>query len=177
MLWLSYCICLFLLPIHRYAKMCIEKVWKPRHFENTDEKGMPSKRLDSCTFSMHVLINFVKINQSFDLHCIIQGAKEVIFKACHSGKLRLAYTSPNIISTSPKTFWWAELISQFFCNLNSTKNSTFTLGKLRTAFTSPIAKSTCPRLSDASFFGRWQYPPVFYTYISFLTLDRYISDL
>ena len=31
----------------------------------------------------------------------IQGAKEVIFKACHSGKLKLAYTSPNIISTSP----------------------------------------------------------------------------
>ena len=31
-----------------------------------------------------------------------QGAKKVIFKACHSGKLKLAYTSPNVISTSPK---------------------------------------------------------------------------
>ena len=33
-----------------------------------------------------------------------QGAKKVIFTACHSGKLRLAYTSPNVISTSPKIF-------------------------------------------------------------------------
>ena len=28
-----------------------------------------------------------------------QGAKKVIFKACHSGKLKLAYASPNVIST------------------------------------------------------------------------------
>ena len=31
-----------------------------------------------------------------------QGAKKVIFRACHLGKLKLAYTSPNVISTSPK---------------------------------------------------------------------------
>ena len=33
-----------------------------------------------------------------------QGATEVIFTACHSGKLRLVYTSPNVILTSPKNF-------------------------------------------------------------------------
>ena len=33
---------------------------------------------------------------------LAQGAKKVIFKAWHSGKLKLAYTNPNIISTSPK---------------------------------------------------------------------------
>ena len=27
-----------------------------------------------------------------------QGAKKVIFKACRSGKLKLAYASPNVIS-------------------------------------------------------------------------------
>ena len=31
-----------------------------------------------------------------------QGAKKVIFKICHSGKLKLEYTSPNVISTSPQ---------------------------------------------------------------------------
>ena len=31
-----------------------------------------------------------------------QGAKKVIFKACYLGTLKLAYTSPNVISTSPK---------------------------------------------------------------------------
>ena len=34
----------------------------------------------------------------------VQGAKKVIFTASHSGKLKLAFTSPDIISTSPKSF-------------------------------------------------------------------------
>ena len=84
-----------------------------------------------------------------------QGAKKVIFTACHSGKLKLAFTSPNIISTSPKSVLVRRLISQFFCNLNSSKNFTCPSGKSRTAFTSPIAKSTSPRLSDTTFFARW----------------------
>ena len=33
-----------------------------------------------------------------------QGAKKFIFTACHLGKLMLAFTSPDIISTSPKSF-------------------------------------------------------------------------
>ena len=36
---------------------------------------------------------------------LIQGAKKVIFTACQSGKLKLlAFTSPNVISTSPQNF-------------------------------------------------------------------------
>ena len=50
-----------------------------------------------------------------------QGAKKVIFTACHSGKLKLTFTSPNVISTSPKNVLISRLISQFFCNLNSSK--------------------------------------------------------
>ena len=34
--------------------------------------------------------------------CSTQGAKKIIFTACHSGKLKLAFTSPDVISTSPK---------------------------------------------------------------------------
>ena len=41
-----------------------------------------------------------------------QGAKKIIFTAFHSGKLKLAFTSPDVISTSPKKFL-------FFCNSNS----------------------------------------------------------
>jgi len=48
---------------------------------------------------------------------LTKGAKKVIFKACHSGKLKLAGTSPNVISTSPKKI----LVSQFFYNFNSSK--------------------------------------------------------
>ena len=33
-----------------------------------------------------------------------QGAKKIIFTVCHLGKLKLAFTSPDVISTSPKSF-------------------------------------------------------------------------
>ena len=91
--------------------------------------------------------------------CIVdQRAKKVIFTACHSGKLKLTFTSPNIISTSPKNVLMSRLISQFFCNLNSSKKFTRPSSKLITEFTSSIAKSTSPRLSDTTFFARrWTY--------------------
>ena len=43
---------------------------------------------------------------------VLQGAKKIIFTACPSGKLKLAFTSPDVISTSPKNVW-------FFCYSNS----------------------------------------------------------
>ena len=83
-----------------------------------------------------------------------QGAKKVTFTACHSGKLKLTFTSPGIISTSPKNVLMSRLISQFFCNLNSAKDFNCPSGQLITEFTSPMAKSTSPRLSDTTFFAR-----------------------
>ena len=84
-----------------------------------------------------------------------RGAKKIIFTACHLGKLKLAFTSLDVISTSPKNFLTRELIMiwQFFCYLNSSKNITCPSGKLKTEFTSPIAKSTSPGLSDTTFFA------------------------
>ena len=39
----------------------------------------------------------------------VQGTKKVSFTACHSGKLELASTSPQVISTIPKTlFDWQD---------------------------------------------------------------------
>ena len=74
-------------------------------------------------------------------HCVKwthnTGCKESHFTACHLGKLKLAFTNPDIISASPQIFWWAELIS-----------------KLRTEFTGPTAKFTCLELSDTTFFAR-----------------------
>ena len=85
------------------------------------------------------------------------SAKKFIFTACHSGQLKLAFTSPDIISSTPKSFWRAELMSQFFCYSNCSKNITCPSGKLKTEFTSPVAKSTSPRLSDINFFARCIY--------------------
>ena len=51
-----------------------------------------------------------------------EGAKKVSFTACHSGKLKVAFTiAQMLLQLAPKTFWWVELISQFFCNLNFSK--------------------------------------------------------
>ena len=87
--------------------------------------------------------------------CPEQGAKKAIFTVCDSGKLRVTFTSPNIISTSPKNVFMSRLISQFFYNLNSSNNFTCPTDKLVTEFTSLIAKSTSPTLSDTTFFARW----------------------
>jgi len=38
-----------------------------------------------------------------------QGEKKVIFKARHSGKLKLAYPSPNVISTSPQNVFMSRI--------------------------------------------------------------------
>ena len=79
--------------------------------------------------------------------------RKSFFTACHSGKLKLTFTSPNIISTIPHNVLMSRLISQFFCNLNSSTNVTCPSGKLRTEFTNLIAKSTSPGLWDTTFFA------------------------
>ena len=75
-----------------------------------------------------------------------QGTKKIIFTACHLGKLKLSFTSPDVISSSPKALRQAELIAQFFCYSNSSKHITCPSGKLKTEFTSP-------RLLDTTFFA------------------------
>ena len=78
---------------------------------------------------------------------ILVQRKSFLFTACHSGKLKLTFTSPNIISTSPKNVLMSRLISQFFCNLNSSKKFICPSGKL-------ITKSTSPGPSDTTFSAR-----------------------
>ena len=66
---------------------------------------------------------------------------------------KLAFTSPDVISTSPKNVL-------FFCYSNSSYNITCPSGKLKTEFISPIAKSSSPGLSDTTFFARcvkWRF--------------------
>ena len=74
-----------------------------------------------------------------------QDAKKIIFTACHSGMLKLAFTSPGIISTSPKTFLTGRIDFTVLLIRIPQKGS---------AFTSPIAKSTSPGLLDNTFFAR-----------------------
>ena len=68
--------------------------------------------------------------------------------------LQLAIQAQTSFQVGPQIFWWAELISQFYSKLNSSKYFTCQSGKFKTEFTSPIAKSTSPGLSDTTFFAR-----------------------
>ena len=81
-----------------------------------------------------------------------QGAKKIIFTACHLG----IYYSPNIISTSPQKVFdkqnWFHSSSVIWI---PQKNFTCPLGKLKPEFTSPIGKSISPGLLDATFFVSW----------------------
>ena len=104
----------------------------------------------------HALFSAFFLN-NWVISCLWPGAKKVIFKlairACCTQHL-LARTP---FQLAPKTFWWAELISQFFCNIIwiPQKNYSCPSGKLRTEFTGPIAKSTTPMLSDTTFSACW----------------------
>ena len=86
-----------------------------------------------------------------------QGAKKIIFTACHLGKLKLAFTSPDVISTSPKNFLTSRIDFTVLLLFEFLKKHHLPLtcpsGKLKTEFTSPIAKSTSPWLSDTTFFA------------------------
>ena len=64
------------------------------------------------------------LNQVTSEISLTQGTNEVIFTACHSGKLKLTFTSPNINSNSPQNVLMSILISQFFGNLNSSNKFT-----------------------------------------------------
>ena len=83
-----------------------------------------------------------------------QGAKKIIFTACHSGKPKLAFTSPDIISTSPKSFLTSRIDFTVLLLFEFLKKHHLPAGKLKTEFTSPIAKSTSPGLSDTTLFTR-----------------------
>ena len=93
---------------------------------------------------------------------ITQGAKKILFTACHSGKLELAFTTQTSFQLAPKAFCPAELISQFFFYSNCSKNITCPSSKLKTELTSPITKSTSPGLSDITFFARCNVKVHFY---------------
>ena len=45
------------------------------------------------------------VERDKQLYVLRQGAKKIIFTACHSGKSKLAFTSPAVISTSPQNLF------------------------------------------------------------------------
>ena len=72
----------------------------------------------------------------------MQDAKKIIFTACHSGKLKLAFTSPDVISTSPKSFLMSNIYFTVLPLFKFLKKHHLPIGQVKTEFTCPIVKST-----------------------------------
>ena len=75
--------------------------------------------------------------------------RKINFTACHSGKLKLAFTSPKNFFTSRIDFT-VLLLFKFL-----KKYHLYPSGKLKIEFISPIAKSTSPGLSNTTFIACW----------------------
>ena len=102
-----------------------------------------------CSISTHSKVKFLTTDLPGN-----QGAKKIIFTACHSGKLKLAFTSPDVISTSSKSFSSSRIDFTFLLLFKFLKEHHLPVGQVKTDFTSPIAKFTSPGLSDTTFFAR-----------------------
>ena len=61
----------------------------------------------------------------------IKCAKKIIFTACHSGKLKLAFTSPDVISTSPKNFFTSRIDFIVFLLFEFLKKHHFPVGQVK----------------------------------------------
>ena len=68
------------------------------NFLNDPLGEMPWEEEDGTEDVRHVNTNMVGKSR------LCQGAQKIIFTACHLGKLKLALTSPDVISTSPESF-------------------------------------------------------------------------
>ena len=77
-------------PSIKYTSIIVSNVWTQRHAEYTSKfmVGFPK-------------IKILMVGQSGWARV---QRKSFLFTACHSGKLKLAFTSPDVISTSCKNF-------------------------------------------------------------------------
>ena len=77
---------------------------------------------------------------------------------CHSSKLKLAFTSPNVIPTSPQYILISRIDLTVLLQVEFLKILHLPVGQVKnTEFTNSIAKSTSPGLSDTTFFARWKF--------------------
>ena len=74
-----------------------------------------------------------------------QGAKKSIFTACHSRKLKLAFTNPDVISTSPKSFLSSRIDFTLLLLFEFLKEHHLPSGQVKNRFHQPDRKIHQPR--------------------------------
>ena len=74
-----------------------------------------------------------------------QGEKKFIFTACHSGKMKLAFTSPDVISTNPKSFLTSRIDFTVLLLLEFPKKHHLPIGQAKNRIHKPDSKIHQPR--------------------------------
>ena len=85
----------------------------------------------------------------------MQGAKKITFTACHSGKLMLAFTSPDVISTSSKNFLTSRIDFTVLLLFEFLKKHHLPVGQVKNRIHYSNSKIHQPGLSDSTFFAHW----------------------
>ena len=70
----------------------------------------------------------------------LQGAKKIIFTACHSGKLKLTLTSPDVISTSSESFLTSRIDFTVLLLFKFLKKHHLPVGKVKNRIHQPDRK-------------------------------------
>ena len=74
-----------------------------------------------------------------------KGAKKIIFAACHSGKLKLAFSSPDVILTSPKNFLTSRINFTVLLLFEFLKKHHLPVGQVKNRIHSPNSKIHQPQ--------------------------------
>ena len=81
-------------------------------------------------------------SQRREMLLFLTRAKKIIFTAWHSGKLKLAFTCPEVIATNYKSFLTSRIDLTVLQLFEFLKKNHLPVGQVKLEFTSPIAKST-----------------------------------
>ena len=100
-----------------------------------------------------------------------QGAKKIIFTACHPGKLKLAFTSPDFISTSSKSFLMSRIYFTVLLLFEFLKKHHLPVGQVKNRIHQPDSKIHQPWAIGHYFLCTLQYISKSYT-MSKNTIDR-----
>ena len=110
----------------------------------------------------------------------MQGAKKIIFTACHPGKLKLAFTSPDVISTSPKSFLTSRIYFTVLLLLEFLKKHHLPVGQVKNRIHQPDSKIHQPWAIGHCFLctlcmsrGYWCFKSLLFS-SHYLVLDRWI---
>ena len=110
----------------------------------------------------------------------MQGAKKIIFTACHPGKLKLAFTSPDVISTNPKSFLMSRIYFTVLLLFEFLKKHHLPVGQVKNRIHQPDSKIHQPWAIGHCFLctlcmsrGYWCFKSLLFS-SHYLVLDRWI---